>query len=71
MPSPGDLPNPGIEPRYLKSPTLAGRFFTTGKVLYHLGSPDNDKYAYLNLPLFKVFVYISLIFYNLTVDFSS
>ena len=26
FPSPGDLPNPGIEPR---SPALAGRFFTT------------------------------------------
>ena len=26
FPSPGDLPNPGIEPT---SPTLAGRFFTT------------------------------------------
>ena len=27
-PSPGDLPNPGIEPASLKSPALAGRFFT-------------------------------------------
>ena len=27
FPSPGDLPNPGIEPG---SPTLAGKFFTTG-----------------------------------------
>ena len=26
----GDLPNPGTEPEYLLSPTLAGRFFTTG-----------------------------------------
>ena len=26
FPSPGDLPDPGIEPR---SPALAGRFFTT------------------------------------------
>ena len=26
---PGDLPNPGIEPASLGSPTLAGRFFTT------------------------------------------
>ena len=25
----GDLPNPGIEPASLKSPALAGRFFTT------------------------------------------
>ena len=30
FPSPGDLPNPGIEPAPLAtSPALAGRFFTT------------------------------------------
>ena len=29
-PSPGNLPGPGIEPRSLISPALAGRFFTTG-----------------------------------------
>ena len=28
-PSPGDLPNPGIETASLKSPALAGEFFTT------------------------------------------
>ena len=28
-PSPGDLPNPGIEPASLTSPALAGRFLTT------------------------------------------
>ena len=28
FPSPGDLPNPGIKPTSLKSPALAGRFFT-------------------------------------------
>ena len=28
FPSPGDLPNPGIEPTSLASPALAGRFFT-------------------------------------------
>ena len=28
-PLPGDLPDPGIEPMSLTSPTLAGRFFTT------------------------------------------
>ena len=26
---PGDLPNPGIEPRSVTSPALAGGFFTT------------------------------------------
>ena len=29
-PSPGDLPDPGIEPVSLTPPTLAVRFFTTG-----------------------------------------
>ena len=29
FPSPGDLPNPGIEPMSLTSPALAGEFFTT------------------------------------------
>ena len=29
MPSPGILPDPGIEPVSLMSPALAGRFFTT------------------------------------------
>ena len=27
--SPGDLPDPGIEPLSLKSPAFVGRFFTT------------------------------------------
>ena len=29
FPTPGDLPNPGIEPTSLASPALVGRFFTT------------------------------------------
>ena len=29
LPTPGDLPDPGIEPIFLASPALAGRFFTT------------------------------------------
>ena len=29
FPSAEDLPNPGIEPEFLASPTLAGGFFTT------------------------------------------
>ena len=28
-PPPGDLPIPGIKPTFLKSPALAGEFFTT------------------------------------------
>ena len=27
--TPGDLPNPGVEPAFLASPALAGGFFTT------------------------------------------
>ncbi|ELR60422.1 hypothetical protein M91_18989, partial [Bos mutus] len=29
FPTPGDLPNPGIEPASLRSPALADGFFTT------------------------------------------
>ena len=29
FPSPGDLPDPGVEPVSLMSPALTGRFFTT------------------------------------------
>ena len=29
LPSPEDIPTPGIEPTCLASPILAGRFFTT------------------------------------------
>ena len=32
FPSPGDLPNSGIEPESLVSPALAGGFFTTGAI---------------------------------------
>ena len=37
FPSPGDLPDPGIEPASLESPALTGEFFTTSatrEVLY-------------------------------------
>ena len=40
FPTPGDLPNSGIEPTSLESPTLAGGFFTTeppGKPITALG----------------------------------
>ena len=29
FPPPGDLPDPGIEPESVRSPTLAGGFFST------------------------------------------
>ena len=39
-PSPRDLPNPGIEPRSLMSPALAGGFFTTSAT--SLGREQSD-----------------------------
>ena len=39
LPTPGNLPNPGIEPESPASPSLSGRFFTTeqhGKPKYVL-----------------------------------
>ena len=30
--SPGNLPNPGIEPKSLLSPELVGRFFTSSAI---------------------------------------
>ena len=38
FPTPSDLPNSGIEPTFLTSPILAGRFFTTEP----LGKPYNS-----------------------------
>ena len=34
FPSPGDLPDPGIEPASLMSPAVAGGFFTTSATGY-------------------------------------
>ena len=40
-PSPGDLPDPGMEPTSLMSPALAGGFFTTSSIWEaHQGSPS-------------------------------
>ena len=52
FPSPGDLPNSGIEPMSPVSPALAGRFFTT----VPLGKPlcstyDLKRQAELSVPL--------------------
>ena len=33
FPFPGDLPHPGIKPASLRSPALAGRFFTTSATM--------------------------------------
>ena len=37
FPSPGDLPDPGIEPTSFTPPTLAGGFFTTSAKYRKLG----------------------------------
>ena len=44
-PSPGDLPDPGIEPVSLTSPALAGGFFTTSTTWEVHGSNDYDRMA--------------------------
>ena len=49
-PSPGDLPNPGIEPTSLRSSALTGRFFTSATWDAH------TKYNYLLNYLVVVFV---------------
>ena len=36
FPTPGHLPDPGIEPESLASPALTGRFFATGPQEAHL-----------------------------------
>ena len=44
---PGDLPDPGIEPESLMSPTLVGRFFTTSTIWEALVKKDNKKIKYV------------------------
>ena len=57
FPSPGDLPDPGVEPTSLVSPALAGRFFTTSVTWEALhtaepGSESRDSHAPLVTPMF-------------------
>ena len=42
FPSPGDLPDPGIEPVALASPALASGFFTTSAILLFNHSVTSD-----------------------------
>ena len=48
-PSAGDLPNPGIQHTSLKSPTLAGRFFTTSATWEACIWPTKPKYLLYSL----------------------
>ena len=50
FPSPEDLPDPGIEPMSLKSPALAGGFFTTDTTWGYANGAGLLK-AVLSLPL--------------------
>ena len=45
FPPPGELPDPRIQPIALRSPALAGRFFTTG-ITWWVGYNSNYKYLY-------------------------
>ena len=47
---PGDLPNPGIEPKSPVSPALAGGFFTTSTTWAWLTAINRQKYNCLNSP---------------------
>ena len=46
-PPPGDLPDPGIEPKSLKSPALAGRFFTTSATWKHQKYPGRAELGHV------------------------
>ena len=50
FPSPGDLPNPGMELESLSSPALAGRIFTTSATVSHCNANLNgmQKKAFLS-----------------------
>ena len=48
FPTPGDLPNPGVEPVSVVSPALAGRFFTTSATWEAL---------YINICIYALFFF--------------
>ena len=52
LPTPRGLPDPGIEPVFLKSPALAVRFFTTSATLEayrNKGEVENEKPEMFNI----------------------
>ena len=42
-PPPGDLSDPGIEPTFLMSPALAGRFYTTSATIQAIKAQKKQK----------------------------
>ena len=50
MPSPGDLPNPGIEPTSFMFPALAGKFFTTS-VSWEVWNTTTHSFNYIKAKL--------------------
>ena len=42
-PPPGDLPNPGIKPKVVKSPALVGQFFTTSATCTRINTAVEKK----------------------------
>ena len=68
LPTPGDLPNPGIEPESLESPALAGELFTTEPPVkphpYLYGSSFSqlicDPQNLTSLPMWKLIFSLSL-----------
>ena len=53
FPSPGDLPNPGMDSTSLMSPALAGGFFTTSTTW------ETPIYTYIHINTFFIYIYIS------------
>ena len=47
FPSPGDLPDPGIEPESLMFPALAGRFFTTSATCEAPGTQQFHSWVFI------------------------
>ena len=65
FPTPGNLPNPGIEPASLVSPALKGRFFTAvppGKLWGGVGEAQFNKYCTVVNRTIKVL--LNIIFYG-------
>ena len=61
--SPGDLPNPGIEPASLVSPALAGRFFAIvppGKHWYRYRDSHIDQWNWTKCPKVELHIYGNL-----------